>query len=176
MNTKHTGLFTYTKRRVLFTALLIVVIVTFAVSTWAAMSKSDSSKTSQSSASTASQKSMEVASPVVPETSQSTAAKAGTYVIYKPGIIQETSGTKILFFHADWCPQCRKLETSIKNSSLPDNTTIIKVDYDDSNDLKKKYGVTIQTTLVKVSDDGTLLEKYVAYEDPTFAAVQKALL
>lgn len=100
----------------------------------------------------------------------------GAYIDYKDGIIATTKGTKILFFHAPWCTQCRALEKSIKESAIPGGVTIIKVDYDTQQDLKQKYGVTIQTTLVKVDDAGNFIKKYVAYSQPTFQAVRENLL
>ncbi len=102
---------------------------------------------------------------------------AGSYVTYKDqATIMATSGTKLLFFHAPWCPQCRALENDIKGATLPENLTIFKVDYDTSQQLRQKYGVTIQTTLVKVGDDGELIKKYVAYDEPTFTNVKQNLL
>ncbi len=103
-------------------------------------------------------------------------ASAGTYIDYSPEAIASTQGTKILFFHAAWCPQCRALEASIKSGEIPTGVTIIKADYDTNQALRQKYGVTIQTTLVKVDDAGQLVEKYVAYDSPTLAAVKKNLL
>jgi len=106
----------------------------------------------------------------------SQAMTAGAYIDYSGSIIADTAGTKVLFFHAPWCPQCRALEASIKSSQIPNGVTIIKVDYDTNRQLRQKYGVTIQTTLVKVDDSGNLVEKYVAYDEPTFAAVKTNLL
>lgn len=103
-------------------------------------------------------------------------AQSGIYIDYSSNIISKTSGTKLLFFHAPWCPQCRALEASIKSTTLPENVTIIKVDYDTNQALRKKYGVTIQTSLVRVDDSGNLVKKYVAYDEPTFAAVKQNLL
>lgn len=100
----------------------------------------------------------------------------GKYVDYTANVIAQTQGTKLLFFHAPWCPQCRDLESDIKNNNVPDGVTIIKVDYDTNQALRQKYGVTIQTTVVRVSDSGELQEKYVAYDEPTLAAVVKNLL
>jgi len=103
-------------------------------------------------------------------------ATSGNYTAYNDGIVASTPGTKILFFHAPWCPQCRALETDIKQDGVPSGVTIIKVDYDSNQQLRQKYGVTIQTTMVKVDDNGDLVEKYVAYDDPTLDAVVKELL
>lgn len=118
--------------------------------------------------------------PVTEETPNSPASESspqpGAYVDYSDAVIASTEGTKILFFHAPWCPQCRSLETSIKSTDLPDGVTIIKVDYDTNQNLRQKYGVTIQTTLVRVDDNGGLVERYVAYDEPTFESVKLNLL
>lgn len=113
----------------------------------------------------------------VAQTSNNTGqSSSGAYVDYSADVIAKTSGTKILFFHASWCPQCRALEKDIKDKSIPDGVTIIKVDYDTNQSLRQKYGVTIQTTLVKVDDNGNLVKKYVAYDEPNLEAVKKNLL
>lgn len=115
-----------------------------------------------------------------PETKESKPASSqssvGTYVEYKEGAIENAAGTKILFFHAPWCPQCRAIESDIMQKGVPDGVTIIKVDYDTNQALRQKYGVTIQTTLVKVDDNGNLIEKYVAYDDPTLDSIKENLL
>lgn len=103
-------------------------------------------------------------------------AEQGRYIDYVDGSSLQVTGTKLLFFHASWCPQCRSLDEDIKQSTLPDGTVVIKVDYDANQALRQKYGVTIQTTIVKINDSGEKVASYVAYEEPNFAAVQKALL
>ena len=109
-----------------------------------------------------------------PQSTQSTGA--GQYLDYSSDVIAQTAGTKILFFHAPWCPQCRALEADIKAKGVPSGVSIIKVDYDSNQQLRQKYGVTIQTTLVKVDDQGNLVEKYVAYDEPNLEAVKENLL
>lgn len=104
------------------------------------------------------------------------ATEAGTYRDYSESAFSATSGTRLLFFHAPWCPQCRSLEASIQASTIPSGVTIFKVDYDSNQSLRQKYGVTIQTTVVRVDDSGNLSEKYVAYDDPSFANVAENLL
>jgi thiol-disulfide isomerase/thioredoxin len=103
-------------------------------------------------------------------------SQPGRYVDYSPELISSTPGDKLLFFHAPWCPQCQELEADIEESGLPDGVTVFKVDYDSNQDLREQYGVTIQTTMVKVDDQGEAIDSYVAYEDPTFANVSDALL
>lgn len=98
-------------------------------------------------------------------------AGSGTYRDYSEAAVAASTGTRLLFFHAPWCPQCRALETSIKSGTIPGNVTIFKVDYDSNQELRQKYGVTIQTTIVRLDEAGNAAEKYVAYDDPTLQNV-----
>lgn len=100
----------------------------------------------------------------------------GAYKDYDAAVVSETKGVKILFFHAQWCPQCRQLDAEIKAGQIPENVTIFKVNYDAAQELRQKYGVTLQTTLVTIDDDGKLVKKHVAYDEPTLAALIKQML
>lgn len=111
---------------------------------------------------------------IEPNTTNSTLPNS--YIDYTDTVIADTSGTKLLFFHAPWCPQCRDLETDIENNDVPSGVTIIKVDYDSNQSLRQKYGVTIQTTVVRVDDEGNLVDKFVAYDDPTLNSIIENLL
>ncbi len=99
------------------------------------------------------------------------AAAPGDYVDYYDGAIEETAGLKVLFFHASWCPKCRALDEDIEANTIPDGMTIFKVDFDTATALRQQYGVTLQTTIVYVDDDGALLTKGVLYDDTTLDAL-----
>lgn len=111
----------------------------------------------------------------VPPTEAASPNVPGSYVDYNSNVIANTAGTKVLFFHAPWCPQCRMLESDIKKQGVPDGVTIIKVDYDSNQALRQKYGVTFQTTLVRVDDQGNLVKKLVAYDNPSLESVKQVL-
>ena len=68
----------------------------------------------------------------------------------------------VLFFHASWCPSCRGLNKNIEENlgAIPAELSILKLDYDTETELKKKYGVTFQHTLVQVDADGNLIKKW----------------
>ena len=94
---------------------------------------------------------------------QNKTAGKGSYEAYSSEkIALAATGDVVLFFHASWCPSCRGLNADIeKNSSnIPDGLTILKTDYDKERELKKKYGVTTQHTLVQVDKDGNLIKKW----------------
>ncbi len=67
----------------------------------------------------------------------------------------------VLDFSAPWCPSCRALDANLQQATIPSDLTILKVDYDSAKDLKKKYGVVTQHTLVQVDADGNQIAKWV---------------
>ena len=89
-------------------------------------------------------------------------SNAGVFTDYDEALLANAnSGDVVLFFHASWCPSCRTLENNINENSaaIPSDVTILKLDYDTELELRQKYGVTRQHTLVKVNADGTEIEK-----------------
>jgi thiol-disulfide isomerase/thioredoxin len=89
-------------------------------------------------------------------------AAAGTFETYSTSkLALAENGTVVLFFHANWCPSCRGLEANLNAnlSSIPANTHILKLDYDSETELKKKYGVVRQHTLVVVDANGVEIKK-----------------
>ncbi len=87
----------------------------------------------------------------------------GSYEAYSSEkLARAETGDVVLFFHASWCPSCRGLNSDIEanESSIPEGVSILKVDYDKETELKKKYGVTYQHTLVQVDKDGNLIKKW----------------
>lgn len=92
-----------------------------------------------------------------------TMMKVGSYETYSADkIAQAENGDVVLFFHASWCPSCRGLNSNIEKNikSIPQGVSILKTDYDKETELKKKYGVTYQHTLVQVDKDGNMIKKW----------------
>ncbi|MEK7602995.1 MAG: thioredoxin domain-containing protein [Patescibacteria group bacterium] len=145
-------------------ASLVVSGITFMMVTKKADAPAGNSATSTNSSNQAKKNS--------PSTSQTT----GNYTVYSEADLAKTSGTKLLFFHAPWCSQCRSLENDIKSKGVPSGVTIFKVDYDTNQKLRQKHGVTIQTTFVKVDDQGNSIGKFVAYDNPVISSVIENLL
>lgn len=89
--------------------------------------------------------------------------KAGLYAPYEASkLAMANSGDVVLFFKASWCPSCRTLDSDIKAKldMIPSDVTVLELDYDTETELKKKYGVTTQHTLVQVAADGTMIKKW----------------
>ena len=100
---------------------------------------------------------------------------AGEYLDYEDGVIEATAGPKALFFHASWCPKCRALDEDLRTEGAPAGLTVFKVDFDSRTDLRQRYGVTLQTTIVFVDDAGELISSVVLYDDPSVESLVAAI-
>lgn len=90
-------------------------------------------------------------------------AGVGSYEAYSPEkLARAAEGDVVLFFKADWCPTCRALDADITENigHIPSGVSILTVDYDTETELRQRYGVTVQHTLVQVSDDGSMIKKW----------------
>lgn len=88
----------------------------------------------------------------------------GSYIDYADYVNDAESyqgSDVVLFFHASWCSTCHAAEQSIVSTGVSDGLTIVKVDYDSSQDLKQQHGVTLQHTFVQVDSDGQQKAKFV---------------
>lgn len=102
-----------------------------------------------------------------------TMMKAGSYEAYSAEKVMLASSTHdvVLFFRASWCPTCIAVDKDIKANlgKIPASLSILDVNYDNSSDLKKKYGVTYQHTFVQVDKDGNMIKKWSG--SPTLSAL-----
>lgn len=100
------------------------------------------------------------------ESSSSLEAENGAkYVDYSPAALADAqaNGRAVIFFYAVWCPTCNALNNELNSGglgNLPSDVTILKADYDNENDLKQKYGIGVQHSLVQVDDNGNEVTKW----------------
>lgn len=95
------------------------------------------------------------ATPAMEESTPVPNTASGRYQQYDSALIDDAGyESTILFFYAAWCPECRSYDKAINEGSLPDGVQILRVTYDDAQDLRQKYGVTIQSTFVRVDGAG----------------------
>jgi thiol-disulfide isomerase/thioredoxin len=91
-------------------------------------------------------------------------AMAAQYVPYSSTAVSTyaAQGDVVLFFRAGWCPSCRALDADIVSNikTAPAGLTILDVNYDTATELRQRYGVTTQHTLVQIAADGTLIKKW----------------
>lgn len=76
----------------------------------------------------------------------------------------QKNGKPVLFFAATiWCQTCQALEKEIKEKgdSLPSDVTILKVDYDNDREMKRKWGVITQHTLIQLDSNGNEINRWI---------------
>jgi thiol:disulfide interchange protein len=73
------------------------------------------------------------------------------------------NGQVVLFFAANWCSSCTILDDELINSSskLSPNVTVLKADFDNNRELKRKYNVLVQHTLVVLDENNNEVTKWV---------------
>jgi thiol-disulfide isomerase/thioredoxin len=107
----------------------------------------------------------EAPAPDSPDTEITTAVSPGSYVTlaeYETNKAELDETNVVLFFSAAWCSTCKQARENIEAdlAAIPSDLTIVVVDYDDSDDLKRKYGVTLQHTFVQIDAAGNELAKW----------------
>lgn len=90
---------------------------------------------------------------------------APQYVKYSEASLAKAQekGRAVIYFWASWCPTCQALDKELKERSqeLPSDVTILKTNYDTEKELKKKYQIIQQHTLVQVDKNGNEVKKWI---------------
>jgi len=86
----------------------------------------------------------------------------GVFADYDESLVGSTDST-VIFFHAEWCASCKALEAGINKETIPEGLTILKADFDTDTELRKKYEVLSQHTLVSVDAEGNELRKWAGW-------------
>lgn len=95
------------------------------------------------------------------ETEMDDVSSEPQYIAYSESTQAQLHGEKpyVIFFHAPWCPICRAMEASINEelATFPEGTVILKADYDSETALKDEFDVKIQSTIVILDADGSVV-------------------
>lgn len=97
-----------------------------------------------------------------------TQKRAGTYEAYDESKLALASdGKVVLFFNAKWSKTSKQLDKELKENSskLPNNFTVLSVDYDKNYALRKKYKVPFENTFVQVDVNGEVVNSWSGSED-----------
>ncbi len=101
------------------------------------------------------------------------AAAAGPeYGVYTEGVVGNGK-TSVLFFHATWCPECKKADAELVKiySAAGTKVSTYRVDYDTSGPLKQKYGVVTQHTFVLIDGTGKALKTVIGPSEEALQAL-----
>lgn len=104
----------------------------------------------------------------------SAAATSATYTVYTDAVLKDGK-TKVLFFAAGWCPECKEHDAALKTwfPSGEFTRSVYKVDYDTAKDLKAKYNVVYQHTFVVVDGQGNKVSSIQRPTDEQLKALLK---
>ena len=111
---------------------------------------------------------------------EDTMMKAGEYKDFTatalPASVLADGKTKVLFFHASWCPICKTANQTLTSWYVHGEgmLTVYKINYDTEKSLEQKYGVTYQHTFVKVDGKGNLIKLMTGPSDDELKALLKS--
>lgn len=99
------------------------------------------------------------------------------FVAYTASQFADLEGSQgfAVFFHADWCPTCIGLEKDLEANigSFPRGAKILEANFDTELDLRKKYGVNVQSTVVIIDKNGNEVKTLAA---PSAAEIKAELM
>ena len=89
-----------------------------------------------------------------------------SYVNYSQSNLEiaKLKGDTVLFFAATtWCQTCAALEEEIieRIGEIPEDITILKVDYDNDREMNRAYSVTAQHTLIVLDGEGNEVDRWI---------------
>jgi thiol-disulfide isomerase/thioredoxin len=97
--------------------------------------------------------------PAMEDANPETTMQRGAYQDFQSSVLTDGK-TKVLFFAAAWCPECRAHDQKLQAWYPSDDLLpVYKVDYDNSSELKSRYGVVQQHTFVKVDGQGNKIDE-----------------
>lgn len=115
-----------------------------------------------------------------PEPVATTAAPEGVYANTSGYISYETYSTApekysasnvVLFYNAYWCSTCKAARDGFEAglSEMPEDLTIVLVDFDENTEMRKKHDVIVQHTFIQIDSAGKELQRW--YGSTTVAEI-----
>lgn len=145
--------------KIIIPAIIAIVVTIGAVVALSGGSDEDStvSTPSSSNSTNSSDDSAQAARPTTPTSSTG----VDRYVTYSDSVLADSTDSKrVLFFHATWCTVCNAFEREIKAEGVPEGITLIKANFDNDTDLKKEYGITVQSTFVLLDENNEAVRSW----------------
>jgi thiol-disulfide isomerase/thioredoxin len=158
------------KKETILTGVIGIAVAAILIWFVTGLGSDTSSNTNQSNVEPTTQQNMtpEEAREAAEQRDQETAQKAeasNRYIDYTPeAFASSTTANNVISFDADWCYVCDAIEENILAGEIPEDLTIFKANFDEEIELRKKYGVTSQTTFVQVTPNGDEITKWVMYD------------
>gem|GEM_PF-823420 len=98
---------------------------------------------------------------------------APRYYQYTDSTLQKAQqqGKVVLYFWAPWCSTCTSLDIELQKNQIgiPEGITVLRIEYDNSADLKNKYQVITQHTFVQIDSQGNMVTSWVGGDIDNFS-------
>ena len=119
-----------------------------------------------------------------PEPVATTAAPEGVYANTTGYISYETysaspekysASNVVLFYNAYWCSTCKTARDGFESGmdTMPEDLTIVLVDFDENIEMRKKHDVIVQHTFVQIDSTGNELQRW--YGSTTVAEIEEKI-
>ena len=81
----------------------------------------------------------------------------------------------VLFFNAYWCSTCKAARDGFESGigEIPEDLTIVLVDFDENTEMRKKHDVIVQHTFVQIDSAGNELQRW--YGSTTVAEIEEKI-
>jgi len=153
-------------KKIIFILLIIAIIIFFVTQKDESddmMNEASNDEMSEEASVVGSEMSEDSEGVMAEENNKEVTGVSGSYEAYSADKLAfADEGDVVIFFRASWCPSCKILDEALKASlvDIPESLVILDADYDKETELKQKYGVTTQHTLVQVDSQGEMIQKW----------------
>ena len=116
-----------------------------------------------------------VATTAAPEGVYANAAGYISYETYSAAPEKYSASNVVLFYNAYWCSTCKAARDGFEAglSEMPEDLTIVLVDFDENTEMRKKHDVIVQHTFVQIDSMGNELQRW--YGSTTVAEIKEKL-
>ena len=116
-----------------------------------------------------------VATTAAPEGVYANAAGYISYETYSAAPEKYSASNVVLFYNAYWCSTCKAARDGFEAglSDIPEDLTIVLVDFDENTEMRKKHDVIVQHTFVQIDSAGNELQRW--YGSTTVAEIEEKI-
>ncbi len=113
-----------------------------------------------------------VATTTAPEGVYANAAGYISYETYSAAPEKYSASNVVLFYNAYWCSTCKAARDGFESGlgEIPEDLTIVLVDFDENTEMRKKHDVIVQHTFIQIDSAGNELQRW--YGSTTVAEIE----
>jgi hypothetical protein len=103
-----------------------------------------------------------VATTAAPEGVYANAAGYISYETFSASPEKYSASNVVLFYNAYWCSTCKAARDGFESGmdTMPEDLTIVLVDFDENTEMRKKHDVIVQHTFVQIDSMGNELQRW----------------